>query len=341
MDVKLNCAELDDTLLGALSRSPLQGHQFRNVIEYIPPAKWTVHLDWMLARVRESSNPSDLFASIHDLLGHKTFCAFTKCQLYSLILHSAHMGLDGKLLKIPNIRSSIWRSLHAYVPSNDRSLWITFFKESWILGEPPTQHDRESELKEALDKHQKGLREIGLTHQEVQELGVDTVARKLLISMAPNLAIPRYGVDILKIDPNFASDCSDEDFELLVKQIKGMDDTQWPLLRQLIKVVQPDRGLVLSIKLLKNSCEEQDVQILKSTYHAADSFTRKQTCLMTQLGCNVWKKFRVTIQDTVIDAVVCNSDMSPAISGFVVPVKKKQDERASYREIDSDWQQVC
>ena len=52
------------------------------------------------------------------------------------------------------------------------------------------------------------------------------------------------------------------------------------------------------------SRERPDLELLKTAYHAVDSFTRKQVWLPNELGSALWAKFCNELQRQVVDGAV-------------------------------------
>jgi len=313
---------LDDTFLAALSfqsseedlqlglevqNTPLSAEHFRELIEYIQPSEWRSRLGWILTRVRDSPQPEVLLRLVVELLGRKAFRGLAP-ELLKGAMQWGDQGRAGELLRRRELRAVLHGALPQHASEQDRSLWVTFFQQSWAVGMPAAA-ERAAEVAAVLDLEKKPL-----ARAEVAALGVDLPSWKLLVQLAPAHAIPLHGFAILTEEPAFARELSDQQFAQIT-QLQPQDDKLWPLFRSLIAEVEPDRALGLAIALLKHSKEVRDIELVKRAYHAADSFTRKQTCLRTQLA-PLWKKFGAKIQSEVIDEISCGSSMSAAISGF-------------------------
>ncbi|KAK3233287.1 hypothetical protein CYMTET_56408 [Cymbomonas tetramitiformis] len=295
----------------------LDANQFRMLIEFIPVRDWntSVVLDWVLIRVCEAAEPCVLLRVLMEHLQRKEF----ETALYIDILQEIiRWKIEGgstfsELLKQYGCRDIMHHAVqHTGVETREnRPLWITFFKVCWRCGVPLTSDAREAELGAELD-----LKKRPLQRQEVFELGVDLNACKLLVRLEPKVAIQLHGMRILREDPAFARTLSDQHFNAMKSWSNAKDDSEWPLYRQLICKVEPDRALRLAISLLKCSREERDIELVKNAFHTVDNFVRKQTDLRRELT-EVWKKFGVQIQKEVIDAITIHDGMQPSISKFV------------------------
>lgn len=282
-------------------------------------------MDWVLSRVQESPEPFDLLSRVIGLLRGKQFrnVASLCTSLLQLIIKwgksQVQAGVDvlpaGCLLvNLKNrglIQGEVAVLSNPKTSKGDRQLWIDFFRYSWLVDVPATAEAREAEVNAAFD-----LVNYPLKKNEVEQLGVNLAAWKLLVKFAPDHAIPLYGYSILKEGPAFANTLDDMQFELLrAKGIVPSKDELLQLWRKVIAESPPDRALKLAICLLKDSQEDRDIEQLKKAYHAADPFTRKQTSLRQQLS-GLWKKFGRKLQQEVIDPG-CSSSMAHSIRDLV------------------------
>jgi len=322
---------LDDTFLSALSfrasaedvqfglevqNAPLNAEHFRNLIEYIQPNEWNVRMPWVLHRIQDSSEPDTLLRFVVDLLGQKKLQGTLSIGVLKLIMQwGGDEGKPGILLKQEKLRAILHQAVPKHATEKDRSLWIAFFQHSWIVGVPEPAK-RVAEVTAAFD-----LKEKPFVRSEVASLGVDLPSWKLLVQLAPEHAIQQHGFSILKQEPTFAKTLTDAEFAQIT-QLDPKTDTLWPLIRSVVVEVEPDRALPLAIALVIRSKEERDIELLKTAYHKADRFTRKQICLKTQLR-SVWHLFGEKIQQDVIDEISCGIAMSPAISAYVPPEHRK------------------
>ncbi len=84
-----------------------------------------------------------------------------------------------------------------------RSVYVAFYRESWVAGAP-----LESAASLTATLHLDVAPRSGeapLTRAEVLALGVDQRAMRLLVELAPALAIPAFGLAILTEDASFAA----------------------------------------------------------------------------------------------------------------------------------------
>lgn len=291
-------ASSEDVHLGIeVQNTPMSASHFQDLIEFFAPEEWTSRLDWMLKRVNDSPEPHVLMEHLLNLLDNKAFTMVANKLLTMIIKWSGPKQLRGVLLADDRIRSSLQMAVAKRTTKTDRTLWIEFWQASWERG-VPAKDQRRQEVISAID-----LTRNPLKRQEVQDLGVDHHARKLLVEMAPDTAVPVHGFAIVKEEPGFAASLSDDQFKQIcsVNQLDAKSDTRWPLFRTIIPQVEPDRGLTLAIDLLNASKEEKDVALVKRCFQSADRFTRKQTKLQAKILPRLWQKYSKELQEKVID----------------------------------------
>eukprot|EP00812_Abedinium_dasypus_P015959 NODE_962_length_1291_cov_224.125405.p1 GENE.NODE_962_length_1291_cov_224.125405~~NODE_962_length_1291_cov_224.125405.p1 ORF type:complete len:300 (-),score=75.59 NODE_962_length_1291_cov_224.125405:374-1273(-) len=182
----------------------------------------------------------------------------------------------------------------ARLPAIVRAHWISFFRLCWVAG----AHFEAAELSSALGLDSKNP----LTKAEVLILGVDLPADKLLVRLAPTLAIPAFGFKILEEEPEFAKALSAEQL-FQITELSAQKDVHWPTIRKVVAEVEPTSSLRLALSLFKASHETRDLDLVSKAYRSVDEFTRKQTWLPLELD-RLLKKFGDQIQRDVIDPVV-------------------------------------
>jgi len=259
--------------------------------------------DWVLTRIKDGAHAFEMMRAVMDVLAHKTFLGHFNGLLASILTAAQAQTL----LKIDDVRSLVRERIpNANVGAPERALWITFFRECWLAGARYT----EAELTSALDLGDKNP----LTNAEVTKLGVDLSADKLLVKIAPVLAIRAFGFKILEEEPSFAKTLSDEQL-LGISQLSANNDAHWVTCRAVIAQVEPACALQLAIRLFKHSRELPDLDLVKGAFCLVDGFTRKQTWLPTELG-DLWKKFGSQIQRDVIDPAVSPEQAVTSVMGL-------------------------
>merc|ERR1712226_1557845 len=119
-------------------------------------------------RVLNSPEPSELLRRVLDLLENKAFASFSSDLFERIIRWAEDKAEEGQLLKREELRNLVHEALLKRVPKSDRSLWIEFFRVSWLVEVPATVESRAAELTEALD-----LEKEPLSRSEVVQLGVN------------------------------------------------------------------------------------------------------------------------------------------------------------------------
>lgn len=179
----------------------------------------------------------------------------------------------------------------------ERPLWISFFKQAAIAGAPASLDELRAVLRPETQP---------LSAHEVRALGVDLAARKLLVSLAPPLALREFGVEILRADPSFARQLCEAEL-VHIAELSGADDAHWAVTRQVIGAVAPAVALRLAIGLLCHSAEPDDLELLRAAYLAVEPAVRRRVWLPTELG-TVWAKLGAEIRATVLDAAVPSAE---------------------------------
>ena len=275
------------------------------VLEYITPSEWLTTLDlgaagdnrlqWAMSRVKAAAKAADvragcmllgaaldvlaypahanshprilelviLLASQHELLGDAEVHAFLRARLPAL---KDVVGESGSVKKNPY-----------------RDVWIAFFRESWTVcrsldasraAADLTATLLMSETKNQLSSHD--VRSLAPSRTAPTELAV----WKLLVTLAPTLAIGAFGYRILQAEPAYAANLTTSQLSSIVQlSTNGLrDDTHWSICRQAIGHVEPSSALRLAIDLVRHSHELDDLELVAKAYKEVDAFTRKQVC---------------------------------------------------------------
>lgn len=317
---------LDPLFRAALTDFSLE--EFREILEFFTPEEWLkkATTDWVLTRVHEGESQSCArLRVVLDVLSHPVFKG-SFIELVKVILQSTQAAT---MLKSAPVRDLLFERLPKVSKEprgedtwNNRALRVIYFRECWLAGARFTAATLETEL--GITEHRP------LQRTEVQQLGVDMAAYKLLMEMAPDTALPLFGLRILEEEAAFAKSLSMQQLRA-IPQLWSHDDAHWATCRKVIAEVVATSALPLAVQLFKHSRELRDLDLVANAYQAVDNFTRKQTWLPLEFS-QLWEKFGHAIQTKVIDPVV------PPQQGISLEVSRVQ--QLSRSPSTSSWEVV-